>query len=109
LLIGLADLRYTEKAVLGLFDLINALSGKFFTSVLALGSGVLFVLAERFFLAAKFERLYSRLCGRFDDVFPRLRQERILVDIRASSAKQAVSAHFFPIRCTPSPADHPLV
>ncbi len=52
MLIGLADLRYTEKHVLGLFDLINALSGKFFTSVLALGSGVLFVLAERFFLAA---------------------------------------------------------
>jgi hypothetical protein len=33
LLLGLADLRYTDKAVLGLSDLINALSGKFFTSV----------------------------------------------------------------------------
>jgi hypothetical protein len=91
LLIGLADLRYTDKAVLGLADLINALSGKFFTSVLALGSSVLFVLAERFFLAASFERLYSKLCGRFDKVFPRLRQERVLVDIRAEAVKQAVS------------------
>jgi hypothetical protein len=91
LLLGLADLRYTDKAVLGLADLINALSGKFFTSVLALGSSVLFVLAERFFLAASFERLYSRLCARFDKVFPRLRQERVLVDIRTEAVKQAVS------------------
>lgn len=91
LLLGLADLRYTEKAVLGLADLINALSGKFFTSVLALGSSVLFVLVERFFLAASFERLYSRICSRFDSVFPRLRQERILIDIRASAQKQADS------------------
>jgi hypothetical protein len=91
LLLGLADLRYTDKAVLGLSDLINALSGKFFTSVLALGSSVLFVLAERFFLAASFERLYARICLRFDAIFPRLRQERILIDIRASAAQQAVS------------------
>jgi hypothetical protein len=91
LLLGLADLRYTAKAVLGLADLINALSGKFFTSVLALGSSVLFVLAERFFLADSFERLYSKLCARFDKVFPRLRQERVLVDIRTEAVKQAVS------------------
>jgi len=91
LLLGLADLRYTDKAVLGLADLINALSGKFFTSVLALGSSVLFVLAERFFLAVSFERLYARLCARFDKVFPRLRQERVLVDIRTEAVKQAVS------------------
>jgi hypothetical protein len=91
LLLGLADLRYTEKAVLGLADLINALSGKFFTSVLALGSSVLFVLAERFFFAARFDRLYSRICLSFDHVFPRLRQERILIDIRASAVQQSVS------------------
>jgi hypothetical protein len=91
LLIGLGDLQYTDKAVLGLANLINALSGKFFTSVLALGSSVLFVLAERFLIAASFERLYARLCGRFDKVFPRLRQERVLVDIRTEAVKQAVS------------------
>ena len=62
LLLGLADLRYTEKAVLGLSDLINALSGKFFTSVLALGSSLIFVLAERFLFATRFERLYSKVC-----------------------------------------------
>lgn len=91
LLIGLGDLQYTDKAVLGLANLINALSGKFFTSVLALGSSVLFVLAERFFIAASFERLYARLCARFDKVFPRLRQERVLVDIRAEAVNQTVS------------------
>ena len=91
LLLGLSHLQYTEKAVLGLADLINALSGKFFTSVLALGFSVLFVLAERFLLATSFERLYSKLCARFDKVFPRLRQERVLVDIRTEAVKQAVS------------------
>jgi hypothetical protein len=91
LLFGLADLRYTEKAVLGLADLINALSGKFFTSVLALASSLIFVLAERFFLAARFDRLYAQICLRFDAVFPRLRPERILIDIRSSASQQAVS------------------
>jgi Mg2+ and Co2+ transporter CorA len=91
LLLGLADLRYTEKAVLGLSDLINALAGKFFTSVLALGSSLIFVLAERFLFATRFERLYSKVCGRFDRVFPRLTQERVLMDIRKEALGQSVS------------------
>jgi hypothetical protein len=91
LLLGLADLRYTDKAVLGLSDLINALSGKFFTSVLALGSSLIFVLAERFLFATRFETLYSKVCGRFDRVFPRLTQERVLIDIRKEALCQSVS------------------
>jgi phosphate uptake regulator len=91
LFFGLASLRYTKEAVLGLEDLINALSGKFFTSVTALALSVLFVLAERFLWAASFERLYSRICLRFDAVFPHLRPERILSDIRSSAAHQEKS------------------
>jgi len=52
LLLGLAHLEYTEKAVTGLKELINALSGKFFTSVLALAASVLFVIIERFICEA---------------------------------------------------------
>jgi Mg2+ and Co2+ transporter CorA len=91
LLLGLADLKYTEKAVLGLSELINALSGKFFTSVLALGSSLLFVIAERFIFAARFENLYAKLCNRFDKVFPRLSEERVLLGILSASRKQEVS------------------
>lgn len=91
LLLGLADLRYTDKAVLGLSDLINALSGKFFTSVLALASSLIFVLAERFLFATEFDKLYSKICGRFDRVFPCLTQERVLIDIRKEALKQSVS------------------
>jgi hypothetical protein len=91
LLIGLAHLEYTDKAVTGLKELINALSGKFLTSVLALAASVLFVIVERFICEASLEKLYAKICRHFDHVFPRIRPERILADIQLSSGQQAAS------------------
>jgi hypothetical protein len=91
LLIGLAHLEYTDKAVTGLKELINALSGKFLTSVLALAASVLFVIVERFICEASLEKLYRKICRHFDQVFPRIRTERILADIQLSSSQQAAS------------------
>ena len=91
LLIGLAHLEYTDKAVTGLKELINALSGKFLTSVLALAASVLFVIVERFICEASLEKLYTQICRHFDHVFPRIRPERILADIQLSSSQQAAS------------------
>jgi hypothetical protein len=91
LLIGLAHLEYTDKAVTGLKELINALSGKFLTSVLALAASVLFVIVERFICEASLEKLYTKICRHFDQLFPRIRPERILADIQLSASQQAVS------------------
>ncbi len=59
---GLAHLEYTEKAVTGLKELINALSCKFLTSVLALAASVFFVIVERFLCEAYLEKLYAQIC-----------------------------------------------
>lgn len=91
LLLGLAHLEYTEKAVTGLKELINALSGKFFTSVLALAASVLFVIIERFICEASLEKLYRQLCHHFDEIFPRIRPEKLLIDIQKYSNHQATS------------------
>jgi len=91
LLIGLAHLEYTEKAVTGLKELINALSGKFLTSVLALAASVLFIIIERFICEASLEKLYVKICRHFDHAFPRIRPERILADIQLTSSQQAAS------------------
>jgi hypothetical protein len=91
LLLGLAHLEYTEKAVTGLKELINALSGKFFTSVLALAASVLFVIIERFICEASLEKLYRQLCHHFDQIFPRIRPEKLLIDIQKYSSHQATS------------------
>jgi hypothetical protein len=91
LLLGLAHLEYTEKAVTGLKELINALSGKFFTSVLALAASVLFVIVERFICEASLEKLYRQLCHHFDQIFPRIRAEKLLIDIQRYGSHQATS------------------
>jgi hypothetical protein len=91
LLIGLAHLEYTDTAVTGLKELINALSGKFFTSVLALAASVLFVIVERFVCEASLEKLYRQLCRQFDQIFPRIRPEKILSDIQLYSGHQATA------------------
>jgi len=91
LLLGLAHLEYTEKAVTGLKELINALSGKFLTSVIALAASAIFIIVERFFCEASLERLYVRICRQFDQTFPRIRSERILADIQVTSSQQAAS------------------
>jgi hypothetical protein len=91
LLVGLAGLNYTDQAVGGLKELINALSGKFFTSVLALAASVMFIFLERFLCEAALEKLYRRFCHRFDLIFPRIRMERILTDIQAFTGQQATS------------------
>jgi hypothetical protein len=91
LLMGLAHLEYTEKAVTGLKELINALSGKFLTSVLALAASVFFVIVERFICEASLEKVYVQICRQFDQTFPRIRPERILADIQLTSSQQAAS------------------
>jgi hypothetical protein len=91
LLMGLAHLEYTDKAVTGLRELINALSGKFLTSVLALAASVFFIIIERFVCEASLERLYVKICRHFDQSFPRIRPERILADIQLASSQQATS------------------
>ena len=91
LLVGLAGLNYTDQAVGGLKELINALSGKFFTSVLALAASVMFIFLQRFLCESALEKLYRRFCHRFDLIFPRIRMERILTDIQAHTAQQATS------------------
>jgi predicted transcriptional regulator len=85
LFLGLIQVHDTGSSVTGLPELIDALGGKFFTSIVALAGSVGFVVLERYIYAGKFDKLYAEICARIDEVFPRISAERILLDIRHSS------------------------
>lgn len=85
LFLGLIQVHDTDSTVNGLPELINALGGKFLTSIVALFLSVVFVIFERYYYAGKFDKLYADICARIDEVFPRISAERILLDIRHSS------------------------
>lgn len=91
LFLGLIQVHDTGSSVTGLPELIDALGGKFFTSIVALAGSVGFVILERYIYAGKFDKLYTEICTRIDEVFPRISTERILLDIRQSSDHTARS------------------
>lgn len=80
----------TLKPVRGMDGLINGLSGKFLSSILALLLSIAFTLREKH-VVRSLRHSYDALMSAISDAIPFLSTTRILLDIHRFSAKQTVS------------------
>jgi Mg2+ and Co2+ transporter CorA len=80
----------TVQPVTGMEGLINGLSGKFLTSILALLLSIGFTMFEKRVVRG-LRRGYEGLLSAISDAIPYLSTSRILLDIHRFSAKQTVS------------------
>jgi hypothetical protein len=91
---ALYGVRYDElntvKPVSGMEGLINGLSGKFLSSIIALLLSIIFTLAEKRVLRT-LRRSYDALIVALSNAIPYLSKSRILLDLHRFSAKQTVS------------------
>ena len=78
------------KPVTGMEGLINGLSGKFFSSIIALLLSIVFTMQEKH-IVRSLRRSYDALISETLKAFPFLSTSRILLDIHRFSAKQTVS------------------
>jgi hypothetical protein len=94
ILLALAGVTYDKtnltEPVTGMEGLINGLSGKFVSSILALALSVAFTFLERA-TTRRVRRAHERLLAVSSQVFPYLSPSRILLDIQRFSRKQTVS------------------
>jgi len=91
LLVGLLHLNYTPSAITGLDNLINNLSGKFLSSVLALVLGLLFLMVEKLACERPLARIYEELAAKFDEILPLLSATQVLIDIQKLTVQQTTS------------------
>lgn len=80
----------TVKPVTGMEGLINGLSGKFLSSIMALLLSIVFTLREKH-IVRSLRNGYDALMAAVSDAIPFLSTSRILLDIHRFSAKQTVS------------------
>jgi hypothetical protein len=99
ILLALAGVTYNANdpvhAVSGIDQLINGLSGKFLSSIVALLLSVIFTLLEKKVCDRQLLESYDALIRRCGDVFPLLTQTRIMLDIQRialSRTRQADAA-----------------
>jgi hypothetical protein len=83
------DKANTVEPITGIDVLINGLSGKFLSSVVALLCSILFTLFEHS-QTARLRKGYSQTLSTLRSTIPRLTTARILLDIRKSSADASV-------------------
>src|SRR6266481_2237137 len=98
ILLGLLGVHYDKansiEPISGIDTLINGLSGKFLSSIVALVLSIVFTLTEKRFVRGLRES-YEDLLTKIGDSIPFLSTTRILLDIHVFSAKQTVSASNF--------------
>jgi hypothetical protein len=96
ILMALAGVTYNindpVRPVSGIDQLINGLSGKFVSSIVALILSVLFTFFEKKICDRQLQNGYDALIKRCADVFPLLTQSRILLDIQRIALSQARTA-----------------
>jgi hypothetical protein len=80
----------TVKPVTGMEGLINGLSGKFLSSIIALLLSIVFTLREKH-IVRSLRHSYDALMSAVSQAIPFLSTSRILLDIHRFSAKQTVS------------------
>ena len=80
----------TVKPVTGMEGLINGLSGKFLSSIMALLLSIVFTLREKH-IVRSLRNEYDAFMAAVSDAIPFLSTSRILLDIHRFSAKQTVS------------------
>jgi hypothetical protein len=92
LLFGLSGLHVrADNSIVGIQNLIENLSGKFLTSVVALGLSVLFLLFDLYAFQPAIRRRRATLVSVLAARLPYLTPSRILLDIQRASLKQARS------------------
>lgn len=79
-----------SEPVSGMEQLINGLSGKFLSSIIALVLSILFTITERFSVR-RLKESYEHMLSTISKTIPFLHTSRILLDIHRFSAKQTVS------------------
>jgi hypothetical protein len=93
ILMALAGVTYNindpVRPVSGIDQLINGLSGKFVSSIVALILSVFFTFFEKKICERQLQNGYDALVKRCTDVFPFLTQSRILLDIQRIALSQA--------------------
>jgi hypothetical protein len=86
ILMALAGVSYNVRdpirPVSGIDQLINGLSGKFLSSIIALILSVVFTLFEKKVCDLQVQNGYAAMIKRYGEVFPLLTQSRILIDIQ---------------------------
>jgi ABC-type transporter Mla subunit MlaD len=94
ILLALLGVQYdkanTAEPIRGIDGLINGLSGKFVSSVVALFLSIVFMVFERFGMHS-LRKSYKEVVESVAGVIPIISPTRILLDIQRSSANQAVS------------------
>jgi hypothetical protein len=94
ILIALYGVRINEgnatEPVTGMKELIEGLSGKFLSSIVALILSIIFTLTEKM-IVRNLRLGYESLIATVSDAIPYLSPARILIDIQRFSAKQTVS------------------
>jgi hypothetical protein len=92
ILLALAGVTYNVndpiRPVSGIDQLINGLSGKFVSSIIALILSVIFTFCEKKLCDRQLRNGYEALIKRCQDVFPFLTQSRILLDIQRIALSQ---------------------
>ncbi len=88
ILVALLDVRLAQNRVQGLDLLVQGLSGKFLSSVVALGCATLLVQAERGLYRPVLSGI-TRLSAALKGVLPRLLPAQIMSDLRTDMAVQA--------------------
>ena len=87
ILIGLDGVHMEGERVDGLPTFINALSGKFASSIIALVLAIVFTLLEtRIFRNT--HGTYLRFCQQLDSLFPRKTSEELLLELKKDSQEQ---------------------
>jgi hypothetical protein len=96
ILVALVDIRINTQTnqIEGLPLLIEGLSGKFVSSIAALLSATIFLLAEKP-LAHRLSKARLRLISSIDALVPRLSSTRILVEMQRDIAEQSVAFRSF--------------
>ena len=94
ILLALYGVHYDQhnavEPVSGMEGLINGLSGKFLSSIIALLLSIVFTLREKH-IARSLRHSYDALISALSDAIPFLSTSRVLLDIHRFSAKQTVS------------------
>ena len=94
ILLGLLGVHYdksnTIEPISGIDTLINGLSGKFLSSILALFLSIIFTFYEKS-VVRRLKLSYERMLSTLSDIVPYLHSTRILLDMHRFSAKQTVS------------------
>ena len=98
ILLGLLGVHYDKansiEPISGIDTLINGLSGKFLSSIVALLLSIAFTLIEKK-AVRELREAYEDLLTKIGDAIPFLSTTRILLDIHLFSAKQTVSVSNF--------------